>query len=90
MNNNSKRDMNFFSLERVTRYPKQDFSKRPLELWKYRNFTKPVSCPFLNNWINFWIVVRVFRAQLGLIFVRQMQVCLSVKDIDEQSEFPQF
>ena len=36
--------------------------------------------------------MRVFRAQLGLICVRQMQVwpCLSVKDIDEQCEFPQF
>ena len=39
--------------------------------------------------LNFWIVVRVFRAQLGLICVRQIQVrpYLSVQDIDEQCEF---
>ena len=35
--------------------------KRPLELWKYAYFTKPVFCPFLNHWINFWIVMRVSR-----------------------------
>ena len=91
MNNNSKRDMNFFPRERVTRYTKQDFTT-PFELWKYRNFTKPVFCPFRNHWLNFWIMVRGFRAQLDLICVRQAQMspCLSVKDIDEQCEFPQF
>ena len=53
MNNNSKRDKNFFSRWRVTCYTKQDFSKQPLELWNYAKFTKPVFCPFLNHWINF-------------------------------------
>ena len=43
----------------------------PLQLGKYADFTKPVFCPFRNHCINFWIVVRVFRAQLGLICVRQ-------------------
>ena len=43
----------------------------PLDVWKYRNYTKPVFCPFLNHWINFWIVVRVFCAQLGLICVQK-------------------
>ena len=46
----------------------------PLKLWKYANFTKPVFCPFPNHWINFWIVVRVLRAQLGLICVRRILV----------------
>ena len=40
-----------------------------LELWKYANFS-----PFLNHWINFCIVVQVFRARLSLICVRQIQV----------------
>ena len=42
--------------------------------------------PFLNHWINLWMLVQVFRSQLGLICVRQIEVwpCLSVKDIDEQ------
>ena len=37
-------------------------------------------------------VVRVFSAQLGFTYARQIQVrpCLSAKDIDEQCEFPQF
>ena len=87
MNNNSKREINFFSRWRVTRYPKE--TSTPLELWKYANFTKPVFCPFLNHWIIFWIVVRVFSAQLSLICVRQIQMWLylSVQDIDEQCEF---
>ena len=37
MNNNSKRDMNFFSRERVTRYTKQNISKRPLHLLNSEN-----------------------------------------------------
>ena len=63
--------------------------KSDLYTWKYANFTKPVFCPFLNHWINFWIVVRVFLAQLGLICVRQIQMWpyLSVQDIDEQCDF---
>ena len=75
MNNNSKCDINFFSHWRVTRHPKAPST--PLELWKYANF------------LSFWIVVRVFRVQLGLICVRQIQVWpyLSVSDIDEQCEF---
>ena len=67
--------------------PKSDlYTSRTL---KYANFTKPVFCTFLNHCINFWIVVRVFRAQLGLICVRQIQVWpyISVQDIDEQCEF---
>jgi len=87
MNNNSKREINFFSRWRVTRYRKA--TSTPLQLWKYANFTKPVFCLFLNHWINFWIVVRVFRVQLGLICVRQIHVWpyLSVQDIDEQWDF---
>ena len=80
MNNNSKREINFFSRWRVSRYPKATFT--PLELGKYADFTKPVFCPFRNHWRNFWIVVRVFRAQLGLICVQHNQVWpyLSVDD----------
>ena len=37
MNNNSKRDMNFFSGEHVTRYTTEDFSKRPLHLLMSEN-----------------------------------------------------
>ena len=48
--------------------------------------TKPVFCPFRNHWINFWIVVRVLRAQLGLIWVRQIQVW-PYFSVDEQCEF---
>ena len=67
MNNNSKREINFFSRWRVTRYPKATFT--PLELGKYADFTKPV-----------------FRAQLGLICVRQIQVWPYLS-VDEQCEF---
>jgi len=42
MNNNSKREINFFS-----RYPKATFT--PLELGKYADFTKPVFCPFRDH-----------------------------------------
>jgi len=77
MNNNSKREINFFSRWRVTRYP--EATSTPLELWKYANFTKPVFCPFLNHWINFWTVVRVSRAKLGLICLRQIQVIFQFK-----------
>jgi len=77
MNNNSKREINFFSRWRVTRYP--EATSTPLELWKYANFTKPVFCPFLNHWINFWTVVRVSRAKLGLICLRQIQVIFRFK-----------
>ena len=42
-------------------------------------------CPFRNHWRNFWIVVRVFRAQLGLICVRQVQVWPYLS-VDEQCE----
>ena len=84
MNNNSKREINFFSRWRVTRYPKATFT--PLELGKYADFTKPVFfCSFCNHWRNFWIVVRVSRAQLGLICVRQIQVW-SYLSVDEQCE----
>ena len=87
MNNNSKREINFFSRWHVARYPKA--TSTALELWKYADFFKPVLCPFLNHLINFWIVMRVFRAQLGLICVRQIQVWpyLLVQAIDEQCEF---
>ena len=84
MNNNLKREINFFSRWRVTRYPKATFT--PLELGKYTDCTKPVFCPFRNHWLNFWIVVRVFRAQLGLICVRQIQVWPYLS-VDEQWEF---
>ena len=70
MNNNSKRDMNFFSRKCVTRYTKQDFSKQPLYLLNSENIA--ISLNFLNHRINFWIVVQVFRVQLGLTCVRQM------------------
>ena len=73
ISNNSEREINFFSRWCVTCYPKA--TSTPLELWKYANFTKPVFCPFLNHWINFWIVVRVFRAQLGLIIVSDKSKC---------------
>ena len=44
---------------------------------------------FSNHWINFWIVVQVFRAQLGLICVQEIQVWLYllVQDIHEQCKF---
>ena len=45
MNNNLKREINFFSRWRVTRYPKATFT--PLELGKYADCTKPVFCPFI-------------------------------------------
>ena len=65
---------------------------RPLHVWNSENMpisSKPVFCPFLNYWINFWIVVQVFLAQLRLICVQQIQVWpyLSVEDIDEQCDF---
>ena len=85
MNNNSKREINFFSRWRVTRYPKATFTS--LELGNYADFTKPVFfCPFRNHWRNFWIVVRVFRAQLDLNCVRQIQVWPYLS-VDEQCEF---
>ena len=84
MNNNSKREINFFSHWRVTRYPKATYT--PLELRKYADFTKPVFCPFRNHRKNFWIVVRVFRAQLGLVCGRQIQVWPYLS-VDEQCEF---
>ena len=61
MNNNSKREITFFSRWRVTCYPNATFIT--LELGKYADCTKPVFCPFRNHWINFLILVRVFRAQ---------------------------
>ena len=64
--------------------PKSDFT--PLELGKYADCAKPAFCPFRNHWINFLIVVRVFRAQLGLICVRQIQVWQYLS-VDEQCEF---
>ena len=79
MNNNSKRDLTYFHADTWHATQSDLYS---LELGKYGDFTKPVFCPFLNHWINFWIVLRVFRAQLGLIFVRQIQVWLYL--IDEQ------
>ena len=84
MINNSEREINLFSRWRVTRYSKATFT--PLELGKYADFTKQVFSPFRNHWINFWIVVRVVRAQLGLICVRQIQVWPYLS-VDEQCEF---
>ena len=58
-----------------------DSSKQPLHIYNSENM--PISlkqfsfCPFLNHWINFWIALWVFRAQLGLICVQQIQVWLS-------------
>ena len=43
-------------------------------------------CPFRNHWRNVWIVVWVFRAQLGLICVWQIQVWPYIS-VDEQCEF---
>ena len=84
MNNNSKRDMNLFSRECVTRYTKQDFSKGPVHLLNSENIA--ISLHFLNHKINFWIVV--FRVQLGLTCVRQMcdRVFRSKTCINKQSE----
>ena len=53
---------------------------------KKADCTKPVFCPFRNHWINFWIVVQVFRAQLGLICVWEIQVWPYLS-VDEQCEF---
>ena len=98
MNNNSKRDISFIYTDAWHATQNRTFrnnlwTSRTLQICQYHNpwATKPVLCPFLNHWIYFWIVFRVFRAQLGLICVWQIQVwpCLSVKDIDEQCEFPQ-
>ena len=55
--------------------------KRPLHLWNAENM--PISpnqffCPFRNHRRNFWIVVRVFRAQLGLICVRRTNPSVTV------------
>ena len=55
MNNTSKRDIHFFSRWRMTRHTKQNFSKRPLKLWKYANFTKLVFSSFsqsLNKFLD--------------------------------------
>ena len=78
----------------LTRNTRSDlWTSRTLKICHYHNpwVTKPVPCPLLNHWLYFWIVVRVFRAQLGLTWVWKIQVwpCLSVKDIDEQCKFPQ-
>ena len=51
MNNNSKRDMNLFSSECVTRYTKQDFSKGLVHLLNSENIA--ISLHFLNHKINF-------------------------------------
>ena len=63
--------------------------KRPLHLWNSENMPIALNqffCLFRNHWINFWIVVRVFRTQLGLICVRQIQVWLYLS-VDEQCKF---
>ena len=79
----------------LTRNTRSDlWTSRTLKICHYHNpwVTKPVPCPLLNHWLYFWIVVRVFRAQLlGLICVWQIHMwpCLSVKDIDDRCEFPQ-
>ena len=90
MKNNSKRDMNLFSRECVTRYTKQDFSKGPVYLLNSENIA--ISLNFLNHKINFWIVVQVFRVQLGLTCVPQMcdRVFWSKTCISDQSESSQF
>ena len=96
--NNSKRDITFVNADAWHATQNRAFrsnfwTSRTLKICQYHKLwvTKPVHCPFLNHWIYVWIVVRVFHAQLGLICVWQIQVwpCLSVKDIDDQCEFPQ-
>lgn len=98
MNNTSKRDISFIYAEAWHATQNRTFRSdlltlTTLKICQYHSpwVTKPVLCPFLNHWIYFWIVFRVFRAQLGLICDWQIQVwpCLSVKDIDEQCEFSQ-
>ena len=97
MNTNyySKRDISFFMLTHDTLHQTVPFeaTSRTLIIYQYHSpwVTKQVLCPLFNHWIYFWIVVRVFDAQVGLICVWQIQVwpCLSVKDINEQCEFPQ-
>ena len=91
MNNNSKRDISFFYADAWHDTQNRTFTSRTLKICLYHSpwVTKPVLCPFHNHWIYFWIMVRVFRAQLGLFSVWQVWPCLSVKDIDEQCEFPQ-
>ena len=98
MNENSKRDISFIYADTWHATQNKSFrsdlwTSRTLKMCQYQNpwVTKPVLCPFLNNWKYSKIVVRVFRAQLGLTWVWKIQVwpCLSVKDIDEQCKFPQ-
>ena len=79
MNNNSKRDKIFIYADAWHATQNRTFrsgfwTSRSLKICQYHNpwVTKPVLCPFLNHWIYFWIVVRVFRAQLGLICVWQI------------------
>ena len=81
MNNNSKREINFFSRWRVKRrtFTPRNSENMPISLNQF-------FCPFRNHWRNFWIVVRVFRAQLGLLCVRQIQVWPYLS-VDEQCEF---
>ena len=67
--------------------PKSDpYTSGTLKI-QYADCTKPVFCPFRNHWINFLIVVRVFRAQLGLICVRQIQEWPYLS-VDEQCVAP--
>ena len=98
MNENSKCDISFIYADAWHATQNKSFrsdlwTSRTLKMCQYQNpwVTKPVLCPFLDNWKYFKIVVRVFRAQLGLTWVWKIQVwpCLSVKDIDEQCEFSQ-
>ena len=77
-------DKLLFTLTRDT-LPKSDLYTSGTRK-KNADFTEPVFCPFCNHWINFWIVVQVFRAQLGLICVRQIQVWPYLS-VDEQCEF---
>ena len=98
MNENSKCDISFIYADTWHATQNKSFrsdlwTSRTLKMCQYQNpwVTKPVLCPFLNNWKYSKIVVRVFRAQLGLTWVWKIQVwpCLSVKDIDGQCKFPQ-
>ena len=64
------------------------WTSRTLKICEYHNpwVNKPVLCSFLNHWIYFWIVVWVFRAQLGqlgLICVWLVGSCFSVEEIDD-------
>ena len=73
MNENSKCDISFIYADTWHATQNKSFrsdlwTSRTLKMCQYQNpwVTKPVLCPFLNNWKYSKIVVRVFRAQLGL------------------------